>query len=131
MCLGYRQISSKHRMLARVDVPDVTEALKKELPFSGVEKWSERDKQEHWRRCYSKDRLEGVDEDVMRVLRKICDADAGFGIGSKTVLCIDNSGMESSFDKGIEYVAVMMWDGFIYVYDKLAVLQPCVRERFI
>lgn len=47
------------------------------------------------------------------------------------VKCIDNTGIEDKFDKGIEYVCEMHDDiNMIYVYDKFGQKQECFRDRF-
>lgn len=48
-----------------------------------------------------------------------------------TVFCIDNTGLESRFDVGVEYVCEVHQDKkMIYVYDKEGMLAECLRERF-
>jgi len=60
--LGYRQVSNRYGIVARVDVPDLPAALEKALPFSSADKWERWEQEDHWRRCFSKDKLENVDE---------------------------------------------------------------------
>jgi predicted DNA-binding WGR domain protein len=47
------------------------------------------------------------------------------------VICVDNTGMEDSFDEGVEYVAEPhAEEGMIYVWDRNAQKRECFAERF-
>ena len=129
--LGYRQTSNKFRIVARIDVPDVAKALKKVLPGASIGKWNRHDMERQWRRCYSKDNLEGVDEPIMRLLRHMDDAESGLRHRvCDIVVAVDVVGMEDKFDKGVEYVSLGVHNDMIYVYDKCGSLQQYMPFRF-
>jgi hypothetical protein len=127
---GYRQISNKFGIVARIDVPDLVVALKKKMPDSSQEKWGRWMQEEHWRRCYSKDRLEHVDQSVMRHLRNMSDYRKHTTGIELVVVCVDNTGLETWFDKGIEYLVSRFEDSMVYVYDKFGQVQECLVGRF-
>jgi hypothetical protein len=54
----------------------------------------------------------------------------GSMIPDTVVECVDNSGMEDQFDKGVEYVLDSKKGDFFTVYDKLGVKQECFGDRF-
>ena len=135
--MGYRQTSNRFGMVARVDVPDLDAAMEAELPLSSTGKWNRWDKEDHWRRCYSKDKLEGVDEGVMRRLRRMAGAAEEWRSGTAgperdmVAVCVDNLGIEELFDRGVEYVVgAFREDGMVAVFDRFGQETECMRCRF-
>jgi hypothetical protein len=69
---GYRQISRAHGIVARVDVTDeeMLAYFLKESPWGGgVPALPIEQQREHYRRCVSRDRIEGCPDRVMGRLR--------------------------------------------------------------
>ena len=126
--LGYRQISSKHRIIAAIDVVDVEAALKQIMPGSNVGKWTKDERENYWRRCYSHDRLESVEENVMRLIRRFNDIEMGWK--AKTVTVYDNTGVEEHLDKGLEYIEIARHNDVIWVYDKNGRAKEFLIHRF-
>ena len=53
------------------------------------------------------------------------------GYEDDVVICLDNSGVEDKFDKGIEYISEEHDNkDMIYVYDRFGEKQECFRDRF-
>jgi hypothetical protein len=76
---GYRQVSNKFRIVARVDIP--IQQMKEFFiqqnygrSNCGVPSCTVESQSEHYRRCYSKDAIEGVPFEVMRFLRKMTNS---------------------------------------------------------
>jgi len=79
--LGYRQISRRFGIIARVDIPEevmVELFISKSLAVGGtrdkpcgVACCNLKDQRDYYRRCISKDVIENVPEQVMSYLRKI------------------------------------------------------------
>lgn len=67
--LGYRRVSNKHRIIARVDRPDWQDYMASTHPL-GME-WVNclgKGAPDHYRRCHSDDWLEGVPPAVFRLI---------------------------------------------------------------
>jgi len=140
---GYRQTSRRHGIVSRVEVPDVFEALSEKLPHSQVQKWERWRAEDHWRRCYSQDQLEDVPEGVMRALRRFVEEvttrgglgfmvpeDSQTDFDTVVAQCVDNTGLEEFFDRGIEYVVERVEKDMIAVFDKFGKIRDCFRPRF-
>lgn len=135
--LGYRQTSNRFGVVARVDVSDLDEALRRQTGGSSS-KWNRWSKEDYWRRCYSKDKLTGVNENVMRCLRKLgrpgSEWKHGIAEQDRDVVgvCVDNDGIEESFDQGVEYVVgrFILEKGMISVFDKFGREIECMVHRF-
>ena len=72
--LGYRQVSRKFRIVARVDMPvkDMKQSFIDENfgdTTSGVPSGTLESQKEQYRRCHSRDTIDNVPEDIMRELR--------------------------------------------------------------
>jgi len=134
--MGYRQVSRRYGMIARVEVPDLVTAMKAKMPHSKIENWKPHVREYHWLRYFSKDVVRGVPEPVMAALRRMCGGMWGKAVAveSDTVpiaVCRDNTGMEDSFDRGVDYVvSPCVEKGFIRVYDKRGIPRKCFRGRF-
>ena len=126
--LGYRQISNNHRILARIDVVDVEVALHIALPHSQVERWKRRDIENLWRRCYSEDRLESVERDIMGLIRRLTEIEENDNV--KTAMVYDNAGVEEYLDNGLEYVELARHRDMVWVYDKGGALREFLAYRF-
>jgi hypothetical protein len=128
---GYRQVSLFLGAVSRVDVSDLMKALKEKLPHSSVGKWDIRTQEDHWRRCYSQDTINGVPKPIMAVLRRLWDTETPDPNVIPVVTCRDNNGMEDAFDRGVDYMVSPCEErGFISVYDKFGKLRLCSRNRF-
>lgn len=129
--LGYRQTSNKFRIISRVDVPDVEKALRKKLPNSSIGRWNKNDMENYWRRCYSHDKLENVNEPIMRLIRQMASIEDNISCRvCDIVIAMDTVGLEDKFDKGVEYISLGRHNDMICVYDKCGNLQQCLPHRF-
>ena len=72
--MGYRQFSRKYRMISRIDVPDVVEAIREKHPHVRIDMWDRRSAEDFWRTSHSQDVLKDVDEEVMWGIRKLTES---------------------------------------------------------
>ena len=82
---GYRSISNKYRMVARLDRPDWKKHMARQhAPWSFEEgmRWATGlgdGAADHYRRVYSKDVLSGVSQEVYEVVKRAGGAGCGWG----------------------------------------------------
>lgn len=82
---GYRAISNKYRVVARLDRPDWREQMAAQhAPWSFDEgmRWANGlgdGAANHYRHCYSKDKLENVSADAYKVVQHAGGASHGWG----------------------------------------------------
>ena len=128
--LGYRSVSNKYRHIARPDEEGLKElgklrGQKTEGSFGVIGCWQDA---EYARRC-SSDVIEGVDEWVMVMLRRMAKIE--LGCATCIVTCIDNKGYESYFDTGIEYIKIGHQYEHVWVIDKFGQMRRCLDARFV
>ena len=128
---GYRQTSSRYRMVANIEVPDVTKALCKALRTSQPKDWPRWSQDDHWRRCYSRDVLNNVDEDVMKELGKLGTTAPLVPLVSDALLeCVDNSGAEEMLNVGFWYKFRQSPGKGLCLIEVNGAFHECLRSKF-